>query len=168
MGSVAAFILGLSMTVVAFLIGWLILMIIVTRIAKALPATSVGIKTVLMGVVAVSLGAAFAMGGGPIVEFVTGGPAQLTVHNNCPDPLLVIGDEVPANDSRTLSVPAVNFTVEQLDGEICVRSGFGLKSCFNVRENTEIIFDGQKISSGESTSINLGAQGEHELIITCE
>lgn len=163
-----ALILALGLVAVIFLIGWLILMIIFIRVARSLPVTSVVPKSILMGVAMVSLGAALSMGGGPVVEFVTGGPVRrLVIHNNCSIPFAVpaLNIDVPANGSQTMPVPAVSVTIRREQEKICV--GTTLEEYCFYSYDADITLNGQPIRSGDSLSINLQEQEEHSLVITC-
>jgi len=165
---VAALILGLTVSSIVFLIGWLILMIIFIRIARALPLTRLALRSILGGIAAVSLGAALSMGGGTVLGFVTQGPVQLTIHNDCPTPMLYepLGIDIPPHRSQTIEVPPMIVTVGQEDDQVFLRL-FGLQLPFDLPENVEVIFDGQLIEPGIPLRADLRKRERHELLIIC-
>lgn len=167
---IAALILYHSLTTIIFQVGWLILMILFIRFARSMPVAQVVPKSVLTGIVAVGLGAALSIGGAPIIGLVTTqGSVQLTIYNNCDEPLVCEqwGVWVPVSGEQTINVSPVTVVIRQEGDQVIVDTLFGLQAAFDLLKNVNVRFNGDLIEPGVPLRVNLMEQPEHELIITC-
>lgn len=165
----AAFILGLSLAATAFLTGWTILMALSLRLASGVPEGSVVARVALTRISAFTLGAALAIGGAPVAEVAFGGPAHLTIINDCGEDLeyAPLKISIPAGESQTKEMPPIVVDVEHRGDAITVGGTLGPKAPFPVSEGIEIYIDDQLLSPGDSRRIDLGEGKDHRLRIRC-
>lgn len=165
----AAFILGLSLAATAFLTGWTILMALSLRLASSVPEGGVLARVALTRISAFTLGAALAIGGAPVAEVAFGGPAHLTIINDCGDDLeyAPLNISIPAGESQTKEMPPIVVDVEHRGNVIQVGGTLGPKAPFPLSQGIEISIDDRPLRPGDSRRIDLGDGKDHRLRIRC-
>jgi len=165
----ASFILGLSLAATAFLVGWTGLMALALRFAQTIPEGNAAARVVMPRVAAFTLGAALSIGGAPVVDVAFGGPAHLTIENNCDrhlgyDPL---GVSIPPGGVQTLEIPKVAIIVEHLGDRISASGSYGPKVEFPVTSAVDVMIDGETLGPGALRRIDLGDGEDHRIAIRC-
>lgn len=165
----AAVILGLSLGTVAFLVGWLVCMMLLFRIARTLPPAHALPKFLLTIVGAASLGAGLSIGGGPVIGFTAQRSVQLSIDNRCNTALIYdqLQLNVPAHGVQTIAIPAVAMTVEREGGQVVVRGAYDREFRLANPQNATLTFDGKAIGPAMSQTFNLWEQQQHQLIVAC-
>ena len=160
-------ILGLTIGEIVRLMAWLVVMGVFVLSGNFLSGANM--IFLLRGIAAVGLGGALSMGGVPTVEFFAAEPVELTIQNYCSDPIEydLLGIEVPGNTTKTireLEPLTVTFT---RDGNYVYVYALCRTRGYHVPEDAFVSFNGQVIKPGESLTVDLREQEQHELFIQC-
>lgn len=166
----ASLMLNLSMAQILALLVLLVLMIVALLLARSLPDTSVALKPLIANVAAFSLGAALVIGGAPVVSFASAaGTADLTIENNCANPILYadMNVNVPAFGSQVIAVPAVSFIIERGEANVTARALSTQSFEVPLTGGREISVDGIRLSPGDSVRLDLLDGGPHTIRVDC-
>jgi len=167
----ASLIWGYSWGKTFLMVGWLVLMIIFTRLGFSL--TNIKLTSFLRGIAAVSLGGALSIGGGTTISFVTADYVQLEICNYCDETLTYewLDIEVAPNSCKLVEVPPVTVVLWQEGDCIFVRA-LGREEVFY--KNAVVYLNGEVLDLEKPLTIDLSekepvAGEEHlELIIRCK
>lgn len=163
---VASLILGLTYEGIARLVVWLVVMIFFILSGNFIP--SVNWTLFLRGIAAVSLGGALSMGSVPTYEFFTAEDVELTIQNYCSEPIVynMLGINVSGNTKDTVELKPLTVTFTRTKNSVYVYA-FGRTVPYNVPEDAYVSFNGQVINPGDSLTIDLSEQNQHEFFIEC-
>lgn len=179
---IAAVVLGLSLAAVTLLLLWLLIMLILVLITRSRPSVAGTPKMLILTLVAASVGATLGVSLPPAVSVATEPRVSLLVSNQCETPLVVedipffLPDrvEINAGDTRPIEVPKLAVTVTREPDRFAITSptADGLVSDqFDVEipgdETTSVILNDEPFDVGETRTVRLDDQSEHELIIDC-
>lgn len=162
----ASLILGFTLERIFLLVGWLFLLILFVLSGTFF---SVDVALLLRGIAAVSLGGALSIGGVPTYGFLTAEPVDLTIQNNCSEPVIyeLLDINVPAFTTQTVELKPLTVTFTR-EGDFVYVYALCQTVPYHVPEDAFVSFDGQVIRPGEPLTVDLGKQKVHEFFIQCE
>lgn len=163
----ASAVLGVAVRVIIQLVGWLVLMMLF--IFSGNFAANVNTALFLRGIAAVSLGGALSIGGVPTYEFFTAEPVELTIQNYCSTPIVydLLNIEVPGNTVQTVMLKPLVVTFTREGNHVYVYA-LCHTVMYSVPEDAFVSFNGQVIRPGDSLTVDLSEQKQHEFFIKCE
>jgi len=174
----ASFIMNLDAMQTSMLLGSMILMLVCLWLAKSFPQSLSLVSSALTGAATVGLGAALAIGGAPVAEYIAmGGTNELVIQNNCGTAIAYGNLVIPAREERSFEMPAISFALERRGGEliaVCQGIGMARRMGWDVPLNASlesckrIIVDGLTLESGKSVAIDMQRGDSHKIIIDCQ
>lgn len=174
-------ILNLDLMQTAVLLGCLVVMGLSLLVAGSLPQSVSLLRSLLTGAATVSLGAALAIGGAPVVDFVTSIDTDngLTIINDCNTPLINpdLGLNVLAHKQQYLDdVPPVSFSLERRGDELIAgglatslirKSGSKVPFNSSIDICKKISVDGRLLEPGGSVELRMYEKRNHTIHIDC-
>lgn len=159
-------VLGLTIGEIVRLIAWLVVMGVFVLSGNFLSGANM--VFLLRGIATVGLGGALSMGGIPTVEFVAAEPVELTIQNYCETPIEygLLGIEVPGNTTKTVELKPLTVTFTR-EGDHVYVYALCQTVPYHVPEDAFVSFNGQVIKPGESLTVDLGEEEQHEFFIQC-
>jgi hypothetical protein len=174
----ASFIMNLDAMQTSLLLGSMVLMLVCLWLAKSFPQSLSLVSSALTGAATVGLGAALAIGGAPVAEYIAmGGTNDLVILNNCCTAIAYGNLVIPAQEERSFEMPAISFALERRGGELIAmckgisiarRLGWDVPLNASLEGCKKIIVDGQILESGKSVTVDMQSGCSHKITIDCQ